>query len=64
MLLITLGTLTGYAAILFILKSHWPFSHGISVGDGLSTGSLLGPPLFDIFINEFNYAVPDVSLRL
>ena len=38
LLLITLRTLTGYAAILFILKSHWPFRHGISVADGLSTG--------------------------
>ena len=27
-------------------------------------GSFLGPPLFNIFINELNYAVPDISLRL
>ena len=29
-----------------------------------STGSLLGPLLFNMFINDLNYAVPDVSLRL
>ena len=31
---------------------------------GLRRGSLLGSLLFNIFINEWNYAVPDVSLRL
>ena len=31
---------------------------------GLLQGSLLGPQLFSILINDLNYVVPDVSLRL
>ena len=34
------------------------------VEGGAFTGVLLGPLLFNIFINDLNYAVPDVSLRL
>ena len=40
------------------------FSSYSKLRAGLPRGYLLGTLLFNIFMNDWNYAVPDVSLRL